>query len=92
MVEVGLTSNGGSAAINGRSENAHAAERVESIPLKIELILGSYEKSNSSIIEIILLRTRIELVHQACNCLTVLRGNSNHHHILTANFCKILCG
>jgi len=36
---------------------AYAAEIVGSSPLKIEVIPGFYGKSNSSVIEIILLRT-----------------------------------
>ena len=48
----------GSAAIDGRTEKTHATERVESTPLKIELIPlpGSHGKSNSSVIEVIILR------------------------------------
>jgi len=42
-----------STAIDSRSEKTHATERIESSPLKTELIQGSHEKSNSSVIEVI---------------------------------------
>jgi len=41
-----------SVAVDNSSEKAHSAERVESTPVKIKLIRGSYEKSNSSVIEV----------------------------------------
>ena len=47
----------GSAAINNRSVKTHAAERVESTPLKIELISESHEKYKLLVIEVIILRT-----------------------------------
>jgi len=37
----------------------HGAERVESTPLKTELISGSHEKSNSSEMKTIILKTLI---------------------------------
>ena len=65
----------GSTTVDNRLRKAHAANRVESAPLKTELIPGSHEKSNSSLIEVIILRTLIEQVRQMCNCLTVPRVN-----------------
>jgi len=52
----------GSTAINGRSEKAHAVERVKSTLLN-ELTPGSYGKSNSLVIEVILLRTLDRHIH-----------------------------
>jgi len=47
----------GSVAVDNRSEEAHAADRVESPLPKIELIPGFHGKSNSSAIKVILLKT-----------------------------------
>ena len=48
----------GSTAIDDRSENAHVAERVKSPPLETELVPGSHGKSNSSVVEVIILWTQ----------------------------------
>ena len=67
------------AAINRRSEKAsgktHVVEIVESATLKIELIPGFHENSNSSVMEVILLRTLKRHIRWASNWLTFSRGN-----------------
>ena len=56
------------AAIDDKFEKTQATERVESVPLKIKLISGAPGKSNSSVIEVILLRTLIGyILEQATN-------------------------
>jgi len=49
----------GSVAVNDRPRKVHAAERIESIPLNTEMTPESHGKSNSSEIEVIILRTLI---------------------------------
>jgi len=77
-------------AVDGSSGKAHATDRVECTPLNTELMPKSHEKSNSSVIEVILLKTLIGFVRRVCNCLTVPRGNlrvdCNHHHIFNCKF------
>ena len=65
----------GSAAVDGRSEKVHAAERVGSTPLKIELIPGSHGKFNLLVMKVILLRILEWHIRRVSHWLTALRRN-----------------
>jgi len=56
-----------STTVDGRSEKAHVSERVEFVPLKIELIPRSHGISNSSVMEVFILRTLEGHICRACN-------------------------
>ena len=61
----------GSTAIDGSSNKAQIVDRGVSSLLIMELIPGSHEMSNSSVMRVSLLRTLEEHVSQACDFPTI---------------------